>query len=61
MRRADDPMTLDPLSPIPIKRTADLYSTDPMALDPLSPIPWSARPIDAQADQWTRTNESEIS
>jgi hypothetical protein len=61
MRLDNDPMALDPLSPIRIKRTADLDSTDPMALDPLSPLPWRARAIDAQAGQWTRTTESEIS
>jgi hypothetical protein len=46
MPATDDPMALDPLSPTPVRRTADDSASDPMALDPLSPIPWGPRQID---------------
>jgi hypothetical protein len=39
MRRAADPLALDPLGPIGIGPIACAYSpSDPLALDPLSPV-----------------------
>jgi hypothetical protein len=60
MRLATDPLSLDPLSPIPARAVADVPFADPMDLDPLSPIPWTGR-TDLQAGAWTPTTESELS
>jgi hypothetical protein len=47
MYRRADPLALDPLGPIGVGPTEDIYSpTDPLALDPLSPVSSGARPID---------------
>jgi len=58
MRRAANPLALDPLGPIGIGPIADVYSTsDPLALDPLSPIDSGARPIDGRASNSKHTSE----
>jgi uncharacterized protein YbjT (DUF2867 family) len=58
MRRAANPLALDPLGPIGIGPIADVYSTsDPLALDPLSPVDSGARPIDAHASNSKHTSE----
>jgi hypothetical protein len=51
MRRAPDPLALDPLGVMGVGPIADDDSpSDPLALDPLSPVDSGARPVDAHAN-----------
>jgi uncharacterized protein YbjT (DUF2867 family) len=58
MRRAANPLALDPLCPTGIGPIAGVYPTsDPLALDPLSPVDSGARPIVAHASNSKHTSE----
>jgi hypothetical protein len=57
MRRAADPLALDPLGPMGIGPIADAYPpSDPLALDPLSPVDSGARRVDANGTDSEHTN-----